>query len=38
MSGYAMINDAFDHDVEITTRPHRKAGEAGRIIFNPHAG
>jgi predicted XRE-type DNA-binding protein len=27
---------AFDQDVEITTRPHRKAGEAGRIIFNPH--
>jgi len=28
---------AFDQDVEITTRPHRKTGEAGRIIFNPHA-
>jgi predicted XRE-type DNA-binding protein len=28
---------AFDQDVEISTRPHRKAGEAGRIIFNPHA-
>ena len=26
---------AFDQDVEITTRPHRKTGEAGRIIFNP---
>ena len=26
---------AFDQDVEIITRPHRKAGEAGRIIFNP---
>jgi predicted XRE-type DNA-binding protein len=26
---------AFDQDVEIRTRPHRKAGEAGRIIFNP---
>ncbi len=26
---------AFDQDVEITTRPHRKAAEAGRIIFNP---
>jgi predicted XRE-type DNA-binding protein len=26
---------AFDQDVEITTRPHRRAGEAGRIIFNP---
>src|SRR5262249_48041472 len=24
---------AFDQDVEITTRPHRKAGKAGRIIF-----
>jgi predicted XRE-type DNA-binding protein len=29
---------AFDQDVEIITRPHRKVGEAGRIIFNPHAG
>jgi predicted XRE-type DNA-binding protein len=29
---------AFDQDVEITTRPHRKAGEAGRIIFNPRVG
>jgi len=28
---------AFDQDVEITTRPHGKAGEAGRIIFTPHA-
>jgi predicted XRE-type DNA-binding protein len=28
---------AFDQDVEITTRPHRKASEAGRIIFTPHA-
>ena len=28
---------AFDQDVEITTRPHRKAGEAGRIIFTPRA-
>jgi predicted XRE-type DNA-binding protein len=28
---------AFDQDVEITTRPHRKAGEAGRIIFKPRA-
>jgi hypothetical protein len=27
---------AFDQDVEITTRPHRKSGKAGRIIFNPH--
>jgi predicted XRE-type DNA-binding protein len=26
---------AFDQDVEIITRPHRKTGEAGRIIFNP---
>jgi len=26
---------AFDQDVEITTRPHRKAGGTGRIIFNP---
>jgi len=24
---------AFDQDVEITTRPHRKAGKAGPIIF-----
>jgi predicted XRE-type DNA-binding protein len=28
---------AFDQDVEITTRPHRKTGKAGRIIFNPRA-
>ena len=27
---------AFDQDVEISVKPHRKAGEAGRIIFNPH--
>ena len=26
---------AFDQDVEITTRPHGKSGEAGHIIFNP---
>jgi predicted XRE-type DNA-binding protein len=24
---------AFDHDVEITLKPHRKRGEAGRITF-----
>jgi predicted XRE-type DNA-binding protein len=29
---------AFDQDVEITTRPHRKVGEVGRIIFSPHVG
>jgi predicted XRE-type DNA-binding protein len=28
---------AFGQDVEITTRPHRKPGVAGRIIFTPHA-
>lgn len=28
---------AFGQDVEITTRPHRRAGQAGRIIFNPRA-
>jgi predicted XRE-type DNA-binding protein len=28
---------AFDQDVEITTRPHRKTGEAGRIIFRRRA-
>ncbi len=28
---------AFGQDVEITTRPRRKAGQAGRIIFTPHA-
>jgi predicted XRE-type DNA-binding protein len=27
----------LDQDVEITTRPHRKIGEAGRIIFTPRA-
>lgn len=26
---------AFDQDVEITARPHRRTGEAGRIVFNP---
>jgi len=29
---------AFDQDVEITVRPHRKVGEAGRFIFSPHVG
>ena len=24
---------AFDHDVEITVKPHRRRGEAGRITF-----
>jgi len=24
----------FDQDIEITIRPHRKAGKAGRIIFS----
>jgi len=28
---------AFDQDVEITTKPHRKAGKAGRVIFTPRA-
>jgi len=28
---------AFNQDVEIIIRPHRKAGEAGRIIFTPAA-
>jgi len=26
---------AFDQDVEITVKPHRKRGEAGRITFVP---
>jgi predicted XRE-type DNA-binding protein len=26
---------AFDRDVEIVVKPHKKAGKAGRIIFNP---
>lgn len=26
---------AFDQDVEITIKPHRKRGEAGRITFIP---
>ena len=26
---------AFDHDVEITVKPHRKRGRAGRITFIP---
>jgi hypothetical protein len=25
----------FDQDVEITVRPHRKRGQAGRITFIP---
>jgi predicted XRE-type DNA-binding protein len=29
---------AFDQDIEITLRPHGKAGEVGRIIFSPMAG
>jgi predicted XRE-type DNA-binding protein len=28
---------ALNHDVEITVRPHRKAGEAGRITFTTAA-
>jgi hypothetical protein len=28
---------AFGQDVEIITKPHRRSGEAGRIIFSPHA-
>lgn len=28
---------AFDQDVEITVKPHRKRGEAGRITFIPAA-
>jgi predicted XRE-type DNA-binding protein len=28
---------AFSQDVEITTRPHRKAGEIGKIIFRRRA-
>lgn len=28
---------AFDQDVEITIKPHRKRGEAGRITFIPAA-
>ncbi len=28
---------AFGQDVEITTRPRRKPGEVGRIIFSPRA-
>jgi hypothetical protein len=28
---------AFDQDVEITIKPHRKRGEAGRITFVPAA-
>jgi predicted XRE-type DNA-binding protein len=29
---------AFGQDVEITSRPHRTAGEAGRIVFSPQSG
>jgi len=28
---------AFSQDVEITTRPHRKAGEIGKIVFKRRA-
>ena len=28
---------AFDRDVEIVVRPHRKAGKPGRITFVPAA-
>jgi predicted XRE-type DNA-binding protein len=28
---------AFDQDVEITLKPHRKRGETGRITFIPAA-
>lgn len=28
---------AFDRDVEITVRPHKKAGKAGKITFTPVA-
>jgi len=28
---------AFDRDVEIVVRPHKKAGRAGRITFSPIA-
>jgi len=28
---------AFGQDIEITTRPHRRSGEAGRITFNSRA-
>lgn len=27
----------FDRDIEIRVRPHKKAGHAGRITFNPLA-
>jgi hypothetical protein len=26
---------AFDQDVEISVKPHKKAGEGGRITFVP---
>src|SRR5260370_33961120 len=29
------MQTAFDQDGEITTRPNRKIGESGMIIFNP---
>ena len=31
------ILNAFGQDVQITTKPHRKVGEAGRIIFRPQS-
>jgi predicted XRE-type DNA-binding protein len=31
------ILTAFDQDIEITVKPHRKRGQAGRITFIPTA-
>jgi predicted XRE-type DNA-binding protein len=31
------MSTAFDQDVEITVKPHRKRGESGRITFIPAA-
>jgi len=28
---------AFEHDIEIVMKPHRKAGQRGRITFKPFA-
>jgi hypothetical protein len=27
----------FEHDIEIVMKPHRKAGQRGRITFKPFA-
>ena len=37
MDRLTTILNRLDQDVEITVKPHRKRGEAGRITFIPAA-